>query len=137
MVWFLCMCGLHGLLLTFGENSITIAPLEIYLLRKLILPTVYYRSMSYHLSEFLYNVVSSRETFSDDSCNQRDRWLQAFLEVGKTLKLHCQGRNPYCKILVKIPLPLSSHFKSLFMYSLNKNRYLFLLDTVLHQFLNV
>ena len=36
MVWFLCMCGLHGLLPTSGECFLSIAPLEIYLLRKML-----------------------------------------------------------------------------------------------------
>ena len=40
MVGFLCMCGLHGLLLTFGEYFITIVPLEIYLLRKMLVCSI-------------------------------------------------------------------------------------------------
>lgn len=37
MVWFLWMSGLDGLLPTSGDNFITIAPFETYLLRKLLL----------------------------------------------------------------------------------------------------
>ena len=36
MFWFLCMCGLHGLSPTSGESFISIAPLEIYLLREIV-----------------------------------------------------------------------------------------------------
>ena len=34
------MCGLLGSLLTFGENLITIAPLEIYLMIKMLIYSI-------------------------------------------------------------------------------------------------
>ena len=34
--WFLCLCGLLGLLPTSGDNFMSIAPSEIYLLRKML-----------------------------------------------------------------------------------------------------
>lgn len=37
MIWSLCMCGFDGLLMTFDENFMLRAALEIYLLRKLVI----------------------------------------------------------------------------------------------------
>lgn len=40
MVSFLYKCGPDGLLLTFGKNFMPMAPLEIYLLRKLVMSSI-------------------------------------------------------------------------------------------------
>ena len=43
MFWFLCMCGLHGLLPTSGDNFMSIAPSEIYFMRKMLFNTYFPR----------------------------------------------------------------------------------------------
>src|SRR4029434_4787507 len=40
LFWFLCMYGLPGLLPTSGENIMSIAPLEIYLLIKMVMCSI-------------------------------------------------------------------------------------------------
>ncbi len=51
------MYGLFGLLLTSGENIMSIASLEIYLLRQMVVFNTYFIKMIKHLSEISLVVI--------------------------------------------------------------------------------